>query len=284
MASGPITSQVCPLATPRPREHCEVAPLSLFISFEGGEGSGKTTQALQLSQQLASAQVPVSLVREPGTTDLGWHIRRLVKGKPWGHEPISHGAELFLFTAARAELVTKVLKEQLKLDRQVIVADRYADSTLAYQGYGRKLPLKLVRAINGLATQDIVPDLTILLDCPPEDGLKRVGAVQIQLPFEEIQPGRLDNEGARKFEEEPLAFHQRVRAGFLQLAELDPMRWVVIDALLGEQVISEIVWEKVQPLLRSKRILLGEDELSIPPLILAPVEVTQFDRDPTTHT
>ena len=155
--------------------------MALFISFEGGEGSGKSTQAQRLVESLEQSGVPTMLFHEPGSTNLGFHIRDLIKGRPWGKETISPTAELFLFSASRAELVAKVLSKQVKTPGLVIVADRYVDSTTAYQGYGRKMDLDLVKAVNRLATGDLMPHKTFLLDCLPAEGLKRVGSLQAGL-------------------------------------------------------------------------------------------------------
>ena len=215
--------------------------MSTFISFEGGEGCGKSTQAKRLADALADLGVPVFPFHEPGYTRLGLHIRELIKGKPFGSETISPGAELMLFAAARAELVSKILARRVDEDPLVIIADRYADSTTAYQGYGRRLPLDLVASVNALATQGIAPRKTILLDCPPEKGLERVGSPQTTL-FDMGGVGRLDEEGSRRFEEEPLAFHRRVRAGYLALAKAEPARWAVIDAEGTEDDVFARVW------------------------------------------
>ena len=227
--------------------------MSLFISFEGGEGSGKSTQARRLHERLVQTRIRSLFIHEPGTTNLGLRIRDLIKGRPWGDETISHGAELFLFAAARAELVSKVLMPTLNKTDDVLIADRYADSTIAYQSYGRKLPLSLVSSINELATQGLMPNITFLLDLPPEEGLKRVGATQIEMAiFEDVAVGRMDKEGARRFEEEPMKFHERVRDGYLKLTRSKPDRWVIIDAMLDEDSIADIVWENVQNLLTER--------------------------------
>ncbi|MCH7745338.1 MAG: dTMP kinase [Chloroflexi bacterium] len=224
--------------------------MSLFISFEGGEGCGKTTQIENLCQRFKDANVQALFIKEPGTTQLGLHLRGLIKGKPWGNEAISPRAELFLFAAARAELVTKVLKPVLKQRKNiVVVADRYVDSTTAYQGYGRRLPISQVKAINSLATQGVMPDITFLLDCPPDEGLKRVGSLQTEFALEasgDSGGGRMDEEDTRRFEEEPLDFHERVRSGYLKLAEAEPDRWRVIDATKSIEDISEMIWKHVQ--------------------------------------
>ena len=218
--------------------------MALFISFEGGEGSGKSTQARRLARLFEHMGIPTLSIHEPGTTNLGNRIRDMIKGNPWRSETISHRAELFLFSAARAELVAKVLSKQVKDSRLVIIADRYVDSTVAYQGYGRRLPLKLVNSVNSLATHGMMPELTLLLDCPPADALKRVGAVQAEL-FEIGGTGRIDDAGARRFEDEPLAFHHRVREGYLKLAASQPERWIVVDGMEDEDKVFDSVCRAV---------------------------------------
>ena len=218
--------------------------MALFISFEGGEGSGKSTQAGRLVRALEERGVPTHFIHEPGTTRLGLHIRELIKGRPWGRETISREAELFLFSAARADLVSKVLSKQVEEPRLVIVADRYVDSTVAYQGYGRRLPLDLVDSANKLATRGVMPDLTLLLDCPPADALERVGKVQPGL-FDGGESGRMDDAGTRRFEDEPLAFHRRVRSGYLKLAALEPERWLVLDGMKEEDKVFDSIWKVV---------------------------------------
>ncbi len=232
------------------------AQVALFVSFEGGEGSGKTTQFQMLCERLEQSGRRVLPIKEPGTTPLGRHVRELVKGRPWGGQRggqvISKGAELFLFLAARAELVAKVLRQTSEEDNLVIVADRYADSTVAYQGYGRRLSIAAVEEMNRLATGGVMPHLTILLDCAPEVGLGRVGAVQIALPLdveEVLTAGRLDEEDSRRFEDEPLEFHRRLRAGYRAMAANEPDRWSVIDATMAIEGVHEQVWRDVEPFL-----------------------------------
>ena len=228
--------------------------MALFISFEGGEGAGKTIQAERLAQTLTASGVQTVLLHEPGSTNLGFHIRDLIKGRPWGGETISPIAELFLFAASRAELVSKVLSHQMDADQLVIIADRYADSTTAYQGYGRRLPLDLVDATNRLATGGLMPDATFLLNCPPAEGLKRVGSLQTML-FDTNAIGRLDDETSRRFEEESLAFHERVRRGYLELARSDPDRWEVIDALADPDDVFQSIWSVIERMDAFARIL-----------------------------
>ncbi|MCE2458947.1 MAG: dTMP kinase [Dehalococcoidia bacterium] len=215
----------------------------MFISLEGGEGSGKTTQVERLSDALAKLGVPALKIHEPGYTELGDHLRYLIKSKPWG-VTISPAAELFLFAASRGELVSKVLSRKMKDPRLVIIADRYADSTIAYQGYGRRLPLAQVVAVNQLATGGLMPIKTFLLDCPPGRGLQRVD-VQAHL-FDIELTGRADQDGARRFEDEPLSFHDRVRTGYRALADREPDRWEVIDALASPDEVFQSIWSVIQ--------------------------------------
>lgn len=208
--------------------------MSLFITFEGVEGCGKSTQAKALQQKLCQKGIPVILTHEPGGTALGMEIRHtLKKSRPNAPSAV---AELFLFTASRAQLITEVIHPNLK-EGKVVLCDRFADSTLTYQGYGRGLDLNIIETINTFATMGLKPDLTILLDLPVESGLSRRG------------DKRLD-----RFEQEKLDFHQRVRDGYLKLAARDPERWLIIDATLAKQKIGKIVWEKVSQLLSAKGI------------------------------
>jgi len=203
--------------------------MALFITFEGGEGSGKSVQAKGLYRRLKKLAIPVILTHEPGGTPLGKKLGRWLK---WAQDTdISPLAELLLFNASRAQSVTEVIKPGLKSGK-VVISDRYADSTTAYQSYGRGLDLKMVRATNNTATQGLKPDLIILLDMPAEDGLAR-------------KKGREKD----RFEQERLAFHRRVRRGYLKMAAEEPRRWLVIDATQPKEKISQIIWQRVSQLL-----------------------------------
>ena len=240
-------------------------PLSLFISFEGGEGTGKTTQVQKLCQRLRQSSVRVVSLHEPGTTSLGKNLRKWLKREQPSEEPVSKEAELLLFAAARAELVNKIIKPNLESQRPVvIVADRYMDSTTAYQGYGRQIPLYYVRLINEFATQNIKPDVTFLLDCSPENSLERVVSPQIELPFESVDDDltdrRIDFENTRRFEEESRDFHERVRKGYQKIAEKEQERIHVIDATLDPEEIGETIWEIVG----EKLAVHSEEEMAYP--------------------
>lgn len=206
--------------------------MSLFITFEGGEGCGKSTQARLLYRRLLKLSIPAVLTCEPGGTPLGKKLGRCLK---WSEaKEITPLTELLLFNAARTQSVTEVIMPNLKSGK-IVISDRYADSTTVYQGYGRGLDLETVRRINSAATQGLKPDLTILLDIPIEIGLARK------------QAGKPD-----RFEEEALAFHQRVREGFLKLAEENPQRWLVMDATQSQEKIADIIWQRVRQMLSQK--------------------------------
>jgi len=210
--------------------------LSLFITFEGGEGCGKSTQARALWRRLRQQNIPVILTHEPGGTALGHKLRRVLKGK--GKNPISSETELLLFAASRAQLVTEVIQPALR-EGKIVICDRFSYSTLVYQGYGRGLNLPTIEMVNSLATQNLQPDIVILLDLLPEQGLTRKQNLK------------------DRFELEELSFHRRVREGYLRLAAADPDHWLVIDATLPKRKISEIVREKVSQLLASPLSLRG---------------------------
>jgi dTMP kinase len=191
----------------------------MFITFEGPEGSGKTTQIRLLVEWLRQQGHDVVLTREPGGTDIGDQIRAVL------HDPhntaMDAGAEILLYSADRAQHVAQRIRPALAAGR-VVVSDRYADSTLAYQGYGRGLDLETLRAITGFATGGLTPDLTLYLDIVPKEGLQRR-----QLGGDEWN--RLDAEAPE--------FHQRVRAGYLELVTQQPERWAVID---GNRSVEEV--------------------------------------------
>jgi dTMP kinase len=219
----------------------------IFVSLEGGEASGKTTQAKLLTDGLVRAAVDVRLLQEPGYTPLGSHLRDFLLSE----ESVSPIAELLLFEAARAELVTKELRPLL--ERGVcVVTDRYIDSSIAYQGYGRMLDAEWVRWLNTFATQGLTPQRTFLLDLPPEDALRRLEPQSLwsdaKTPTGNMPP-RVDEEGQRKFENSSIEFHKRVREGYTQLAQAEPDRWRVIDATLSVEEIHATIWDDVAQLL-----------------------------------
>ncbi len=199
--------------------------MTLFITFEGGEGCGKSTQTRALHKKLKSLRVPSILVREPGGTALGERVRHLLKKST--DIPVSALTELILFNASRSQLLEEVILPNLK-SGNVVICDRFTDSTIAYQSCGRGLDSRTVEEMNLLATRGLKPSITFLLDVPPEVGLARKKA-----------------RAGDRFENEQLAFHQRVRQGFLNLAAKEPRRWVVIDAALPKNAIFNLIWQQV---------------------------------------
>ncbi len=203
--------------------------MALFITFEGGEGSGKSVQAKTLYRRLSKLAVPAFLTHEPGGTSLGNKLGRWLK---WTDDrDISPLTELLLFNASRTQLVTEVIRPNLE-NGITVICDRYTDSTTAYQGYGRGLDLETVKAINNMATRGLKPDLTVLLNVPATVGL-----------------ARKRGERHDRFEQEQLAFHQRVRNGYLKLAAENPERWLIIDATQSQEKIAQIIRRKVSELL-----------------------------------
>lgn len=178
----------------------------VLITFEGVEGSGKTTQMARLGRWLRSRGHRVELTREPDGTRLGVGVRRLFERGP---QPLT---EVFLFLAARHQHVTEKIRPWLDKGR-IVLCDRYTDATVAYQGYGRGIDPDLVRELNVQATGGVLPDLTLLFDLDPREGFRRIGG------------RRLDH-----FEREKLAFHQRVRRGYLEIQRAEPKRVRIIDA------------------------------------------------------
>lgn len=203
--------------------------MSLFITFEGGEGCGKSFQSKALYNKLHGLGIPVKLTYEPGGTVLGNEVRRLLKRKR--EDNVVPETELFLFAACRVQLIAEVIQPSLQKGK-VVICDRFTDSTIAYQGYGRGIQLATIKTINLIATQSIKPNLTILLDLPVAQGLSRKKA-----------------KNKDRFEEADLGFHNRIREGYLKLAAEKPEQWLVIDATLSKAEISDIIWNRVSQLL-----------------------------------
>jgi dTMP kinase len=195
----------------------------VFITLEGPDGSGKTTQARLLAEWLREQGYEVVLTREPGGSDIGDQIRAVL------HDPrntaMNARTEILLYSASRAQHVAQRIRPALAAGK-IVISDRYADSTLAYQGYGRGLDLETLRTITVFATGGLTPDLTLYLDVAPQEGLQR----------------RLLGGGEwNRLDAEALEFHQRVRAGYLALVEQEPEHWVVVDAARSvEEVQAEI--------------------------------------------
>ena len=227
----------------------------VFISFEGGEGVGKSTQADLLAKRLQEEGRVVVRVHEPGGTPLGERIREWVKSE---NAPLTPEAELLLFAASRIELASRVIRPALD-GGAVVVADRYADSTTVYQGDARGLNAGDVKAANAIATGGLWPHLTLLLDMPVEESLRRIRA---QSSFDEqgrVEPApRADPDGTRRFEALDAGFHRRVRDGYRRLAKAEPERWAVIDASQAVDAVHAAVWERVREALPPRAAAVGQ--------------------------
>ncbi len=201
-----------------------------FITLEGAEGCGKTTQIDLLAGYLRNKNFNVLVTREPGGTRIGDEVRNILLNPEL--KEMNYRTEVLLYTASRAQLVSEIIAPALE-EGKMVLSDRYIDSTFAYQGFGRGLPLSKLIDINRWATQDINPDLTILLYFPTEDGLKRATVKKTD-----------------RMEQEDIEFHRRVQDGFLNLAQLYPDRYQVIDAAGSEEevhkkilkVLEEFLW------------------------------------------
>jgi dTMP kinase len=210
----------------------------LFITFEGTEGSGKTTQISLLADRLRSMGYTVRTLREPGGTPIGEEIRHTLKHSPANHAMTAE-AELLLMNASRAQLVREVIRPALAAG-EIILCDRFYDSTTAYQGYGRQLDLRLVQSIIDVAVGDTRPDLTVLFLVPHEVSEARRVARQPNLPL----PFKRD-----RFEEADEAFFQRVAEGYQSIVAAEPQRVREFDATGGVELTQAAIWELVRPLL-----------------------------------
>jgi dTMP kinase len=207
----------------------------VLVTFEGVEGSGKSTQVERLTRRLAALGVPSAALREPGGTEIGEAIRRVLLDPR--HSQMHGLTELLLYLAARNQLVREKVLAALAAGR-VVVLDRFGDSSAAYQGAGRGLNLKLVARLNKLVTADLKPSLTVLVDVPVSVGQKRKTS------------GVLD-----RLERERLEFHERVREGYLRVARRAPGRFKVVDGTLPVDELERLVFGHVEELLKRKVIL-----------------------------
>ena len=198
-----------------------------FIVFEGGDGAGKSTQCRSLLHRLRRRGYPVVITREPGGTPVGESLRRLLKSS----QNMSNMSELLMFEAARAQLVEQVIRPAL-LVGETVICDRFTASSIAYQGYGRGLDLGLIHQLNGYATGELSPDLTIWLDLPVE-----------------VSMARREQSDGDTFDSAAPEFHEKVREGYSALSEQNPGRWLVLDATQSPRELARTIWAKVQPLL-----------------------------------
>ena len=202
----------------------------LFITFEGGEGCGKSTQIAALKARLEAMGKTVVQTREPGGTALGESVRNLLQYDDAG-QGMSPEAELLLFAASRAQHVRELIAPAIA-EGQIVLCDRFLDSTTVYQGFARAIDSKKVDTINQFAIGDTNPDLTILIDLPPEIGLARVHA---------RSDGQLD-----RMEKEAIEFFQAVRQGYLDLAKSEPKRFLVLDGSQSVEELETQIWQRVE--------------------------------------
>lgn len=212
----------------------------LFITFEGNEGSGKTTQILLLAEKLRELGHKVRTIREPGGTPIGEEVRHTLKHSKQ-NEAMTAEAELLLMNASRAQLVREVIRPALAAG-EIVVSDRFYDSTTAYQGYGRQLDLKMVKAVIDFAVGDTKPDVTLLFVVPPETSEARLRSRQVTLPFVRD-----------RIEEADHSFFDRVAKGYEAIAAAEPKRVRVVNAARSIEAIRTDVWKIIQPALVSAR-------------------------------
>lgn len=209
-----------------------------FITFEGIEGSGKTTQIMMLKDYLLEKNYQVKITREPGGTFIGDQIRKILLND--NNKNISRETELLLYAACRVQHIKEVIIPALKEDK-VVLCDRFSDSTLAYQGYGRNIDLELIKRLNKIASGNIKPDLTILLDLDASEGLKRA---------KKRNSEKAVSEREERFEKETLEFHKRTRIGFLELARNNQERIKVIDGSRNIEDIQKTIRSYADEILR----------------------------------
>lgn len=212
----------------------------MFITFEGIEGCGKTTQIRRLGKRLDRYGITFVMTLEPGGTKIGENIRKMLLDS--NNKNISPLTELILYAADRAQHVEEVIMPALSQGKWVI-CDRYFDATVAYQGSGRKQDMGLINILNDKITQGIQPDITFLLDCPAELGLDRAFKRD-----KSLSRGNQD-----RFEKEKMDFHRDVRRGYLELARNNDKRFVVIDAVSNEDDVELMIFQVLQPLLENRR-------------------------------
>ena len=220
--------------------------MPLFITFEGVEGSGKTTQIQRLKKYLTQKGISCKLTREPGGCPIGEKVRKILLNPD--HREMVPLSELLLYEAARAQHVKEVIEPFLKKGG-VVLCDRFSDATIAYQGYGRKMDLRWIERLNHFSSRGIKPDVTFLLDCPSDVGLKRA-----------LKRNRtLKQEKEERFEKEKIQFHQRVRKGYLALAKKEPHRVKVIDTRQGEDNVFNKIRKTVDKLIVRSNLVRGSE-------------------------
>lgn len=220
----------------------------MFITFEGIEGCGKTTQIRRLAKRLIADRVPVVLTLEPGGTKTGEKIRAILLDSR--NKDLAPLSELMLYAADRAQHMAELIKPALGRGKWVL-CDRFADATVAYQGIARGLDMRLIRALNARITQGIKPDLTFLLDCPVELGLARA--------IHRNETGR--TKGEDRFEQEEVAFHRKVREAYLRLSKQEPGRVIVVRSDSSKDEVEENIFRHVEPFLARHKFLPPKSKL-----------------------
>lgn len=205
--------------------------MGLFITFEGLDGSGKSTQLRHLAERLQRSGHPALLTREPGGTRIGEQIRQQILAP--AHGEMAAIVEVLLFSAARAQLVGEMIRPRLD-QGGIVICDRFADSTYAYQGYGRGLDMQQLQVITQSATNGLKPDITIFLDIPVTVALHRKRAASASDEW-----NRLDAE--------EVTFHERVREGYHMLMAEEPERWISLDAQLDPDMLATQIWQRIEP-------------------------------------
>ena len=204
-------------------------PTGKLISFEGSEGSGKSTQLIRLAAHLQKLRRDVITVREPGGTEIGEQIRNIIVHNSRGDEMCAE-TELLLFAASRAQLVREIIAPAL-IAGKIVLSDRFLDSSTVYQGIGRNLALDPVHQINRFAVGNVMPDLTVIIDVPIKVGLARIRQRATDLPD--------------RMERENVDFYTKVREGYLLLAKGLPERFIVVDGTLSESVVEKKIWSAI---------------------------------------
>lgn len=209
-----------------------MADRGLFITFEGTDGAGKTTQIQRLSAELGQAGYDICLTREPGGTPISEQIRDMLLNPD--HSEMAATTELLLYAASRAQHVSEVIKPALEAGK-IVISSRFADAMVVYQGYGRGLDLERINRLNRIATEGVTPDVTFVLDLPVEIGLQRV----------QKSRGGLD-----RLEREKIDFHQRLRDGYRALAQQEPQRLKIVDAQASPEKVYAQIMAAIQSLLQ----------------------------------
>jgi len=209
--------------------------LTLFITLEGPEGGGKTSQAKSLAEYLRAEKFEVLLTREPGGSPIGDQIRKVITQLE--NTAMDPHTEFLLFSASRAQHIAEVIRPSLE-EGMIVISDRFYDSSLAYQGYGQRLTLETLKAITNFATSGLTPDLTLLLDLPVEEGLRR----------------READGNWNRLDAYDIDFHRRVRSGYLKLAAEEPDRWVVLSAEQSFETLQEEIRRTAMVRLRAEAI------------------------------